>query len=133
MNAKKWALIGVMIISCLVPLFYWARSLSSGLPLGVYLYAAGRILALIGFVAIFYQYVLSAKIKWIERGIGLDKMIAIHRTSGIAGLVLILLHPVPLFLSDIVQGYLPGITPLKLLGVVTALILAVAAGEFSAT
>jgi len=126
---KKWVLLAVMALFLAMPVVFWAQTLSGGLPLGVYLYDAGRLLALVGFVFVFFQYVFSSKVRWLERGIGLDKLFGIHRTSGLIGLTLILIHPIPLFLSDIVQGYAPSISPLKLVGVVSLLIFVVAAGS----
>jgi len=106
---KKKVLIGVMAVCVLLPLVFWAQSLSAGMSLGAALNRGGRFLALTGFVFILAQFVLSSKIKWIERDIGLDKLIVVHRTCGVAGLSLILVHPVPLFLADLVHGLFPPV------------------------
>ena len=60
---KKWILLAVMAIFVALPIIFWAQTLSPGLPLGIYLYGAGRLLALVGFVFVFCQFVLSSKIK----------------------------------------------------------------------
>ena len=116
---KKRVLIGVMAVCVILPLAFWAQGLSADLPLGAILNRGGRFLALTGFVFILAQFVLSSKIKWIERDIGLDKLIAVHRTFGVAGLVLILIHPVFLFAGDLVQGSPPALSPAKLGGFVS--------------
>jgi predicted ferric reductase len=125
---KKWILLIVMGIFVLIPVVFWANTLASGNPLGVYLYAVGRVLALVGFVFLFFQFVFSSRIKWIERGIGLDKLFAIHRTSGISGMILILIHPSFLTLSDLVQGNPLSLSRAKIVGFVALLILAIGAG-----
>lgn len=125
---KRWLLLAIMALFCLIPFVIWAQTLGSQLPAAVYVYAIGRLLALLGFVFLFFQYVFSAKIKWIERGIGLDHLFAIHRVSGVIGLLLIAGHPIPLFLSDLMQGYRPAISAPKLVGFTTLLLLLLGAG-----
>ncbi len=90
-----------------------------------YLYRVGRYLALAGFVLILIQYILSSKIRLIERRIGLDKLFIFHRKIGVVGLALIFLHPISLFIANGLEGYN---FLLKLLGILTLLILLVAAG-----
>jgi len=121
-------LILLIAIYIAIPIVFWARTLTPGLPLGVYLYDAGRFLALVGFVLILFQYVLSSRIRLIERGIGLDKLFSVHRKLGVAGLTFIFIHPIALFTSAKVQGYDEPLSPLKTLGIFTLLVLCVAAG-----
>lgn len=122
---KLILLIGVYIA---IPIAFWARTLTPGLPLAVYLYDAGRFLALVGFVLILFQYVLSSRIRLIERGIGLDRLFSIHRKLGVAGLTFIFVHPIALFTSAKVQGYDEPLSPLKILGIFALLVLCMAAG-----
>lgn len=91
----------------------------------VYLYNAGRYLALVGFVLVFIQYVLSSKIKLIEKHVGLDKLFIVHRKVGMLGVTLIFFHPISLFAANKLDGYN---FPLKLLGISALLTLLVAAG-----
>jgi len=65
-----------------MPIFMWSRILTVGLPWPVYLYDVGRLFALTVFVLLVLQYVLSSRIKWIEKGIGLDRLFGIHRVCG---------------------------------------------------
>ncbi len=124
---KRTLLVAVIAISALIPAAVWARTLSSGLPARAYLYSGGRVLALVGFVMVFYQFVLSSKIRWLERGIGLDRMFAIHRVTGALALILLVVHPAFLLASELVAGLVPAITPAKIGGAVTlTLVLAVA-------
>ena len=81
-----------------------------------------------GFVLLFFQFVLSSKIKWIERDIGHDKLIAVHRTSGVVGLTVILIHPAFLVLYDILRGVSPTFGLPKLIGFVALALFTMAAG-----
>ena len=125
---KRKVLLGVMAVFILIPSVYWATTLVPGLPPGAYVYDSGRLLALVGFVFLFFQFVLSSRIRWIERGIGLDKMIAIHKTSGKIGLALIFTHPSFLFLSDIMLGSTLILGQKKAIGLVALTLFTVAAG-----
>lgn len=126
---KKWALLGVMAVFVAVPVVLWAGTLWQGMPALAYLYATGRLLALVGFISVFFQFVLSAKIKWIERNIGLDKLFGIHKTSGLIGLTFILIHPIPLTLTDLLAGRIPSITLPKLVGASSLLIFVIGASS----
>jgi predicted ferric reductase len=76
----KTMLLRAAIVLCLViPSFLWAIELKAGLPFAVRLYDTGRLLALLGFVLILFQYVLSLKSRWVEKGIGLDTLFAMHK------------------------------------------------------
>lgn len=125
---KKLILFAVIAIFVAIPVVFWARTLTSGMPFSIYLYDAGRVLALVGFVFILFQYVLSSRIRLIERGIGLDKLFLIHRKFGVLGLIFIFIHPVLLFTSSILQGYVPPFPPLKILGIIALLLLIITAG-----
>ncbi len=113
---KRWILLAVMGLCITIPVVFWAQTLSPGLPFGEYLYDTGRMLALVGFVFAFFQFVLSSRIKWIERDIGLDKLFNIHRTAGMIALTFLLIHPVCLFLSDISYGDIPSFNLPKAIG-----------------
>ncbi len=93
--------------------------------IGPHLSKTGRILALVGFVLILFQYVLSSRIRPIERRHGLDKMFSIHRKVGVVGLILVLLHPILLFVSNSLEGYS---LLLKSIGTLTLFLLLIAAG-----
>ena len=82
-----------------------------------------------GFVLIFFQYVLSSKIKFIERGIGLDKLIILHRTFGVVGFIFVLTHPLLLYFGSLLQSNKFSLfTPLKLVGFTALALLCIAAG-----
>ena len=124
---KKALLFAAMILCVAVPGFSWAKALMPRLPWSVYLYELGRLLALLGFVLTFFQYVLSSKIPWMERGLGPAGLSKFHRRWGVVALVLILSHPSLLLVSERLQGYASPLSPIKILGAMTLVVLCAAA------
>jgi predicted ferric reductase len=107
----------------------WARTLASGLPWPVYLQELGGLLGLLGFILLFFQYVHISRIKFIERGIGLDRLIAMHKPLGVFVLSLVTLHPVLIFISERIQGYSTPIGFIKIVGVIGLLAVWLTAGS----
>lgn len=106
-------------ISCLavaLPLAAWAGKLTGGLPPSAHLHDAARGLALAGAVLLVIQYGLSSGFHWLERGIGLDRLLRCHRRLGVAIVGVILLHPILLILSERLQGYSSPTDLPKILG-----------------
>lgn len=125
---RKSSLLIAMVVLIAIPVLFWSRTLTWGLPWVLHLYSAGRLVALVGFVLILLQYILSSKIKWIEQSIGLDRMFIIHRLSGLVGLVLVLIHPIVLSVPDIIRGYGIALSPLKLVGALALVLVCIVAG-----
>jgi predicted ferric reductase len=123
---KKPLLLAAVFFCLAVPGLSWARALTPGLPWSVYLYESGHLLALFAFVLMFFQFVLSSKIPWVERGLGPAALFKIHRRWGLIAFVLILCHPAFLLLSERLQGYASAMTPIKVVGVVTLVVLCAA-------
>ncbi|MBD3290776.1 oxidoreductase [candidate division KSB1 bacterium] len=65
-----------------------------------YLYEMGKAFALMGFVIVGMQFILSSRRKWIERPYGLDMIFSFHKAMAVLGGILILLHPVLLSLGS---------------------------------
>jgi predicted ferric reductase/mono/diheme cytochrome c family protein len=90
-------------------IYAWLQSLgpSAAAPVTVstILYGTVRFLALVGFELVLFQYVLSSRIKWIEKKIGLDKLFRIHRMCGIIGVTFIIVHPIFLITFGKIQSY----------------------------
>jgi predicted ferric reductase len=123
---KKPLLFTAMIFCLAVPGLSWAKALMPSLPWSVYLYEGGRLLALLAFVLMFFQFVLSARIPWLERGLGPGNPFKLHRRWGLIAFVLILSHPALLLLSERLQGYASAMSPIKILGAFTLVVLCAA-------
>jgi predicted ferric reductase len=50
-------------------------------------------LALVGYTIVAYQFILAARLKWIERPFGLDMIFAFHKAMALLGVVFLLAHP----------------------------------------
>jgi predicted ferric reductase len=124
---KKFLFSLVFALFVLFPIVVWAISVPPGMNWQLALYGAGQLSALVGFVLIFFQYILSARIRWVERGIGLDRLFVRHRALGVAGLILVVVHPVTLTVFDVSQGAGLMIYPLKAAGVFAFVLVVVAA------
>lgn len=59
-----------------------------------FVYTIGKNLALVGFTILAMQFVLSARLKWIERPFGLDILFQLHKVMAMVAVTLILAHPV---------------------------------------
>jgi len=57
-----------------------------------FIHQLGKNCALVAFILITLQVVLGARIKWVERPIGLDKIFRFHKAAGVIALCLVLLH-----------------------------------------
>jgi predicted ferric reductase len=59
----------------------------------------GRNFGLVGFMILLVQFLLAARVKWIERAFGLDILIRYHRYVAVAGTGFLVLHPLLLALG----------------------------------
>ena len=114
---KKPLLFAGALFCLAVPGLTWAKAQMPGLPWSVYLYEGGRLLALFALALMFFQFVLSSKIPWVERGMGPAALFKIHRRWGLIAFVLILCHPALLLISERLQGYASALSPAKVIGV----------------
>lgn len=126
---KKQSLLIIFMILCAgLTLLFWSRTVTSGLPRPVYLYDLSRLIALFVFILILFQYLFICKVKWIEKGIGLDRLILRHKTFGLILLIVPWAHPALLLLSERLQGYSTPMSLLKILGLLALLFIWVGAG-----
>ena len=68
-----------------------------------FIYTIGKNLALVGFTILAMQFVLSARLKWIEQPFGLNMLFDFHKTMAIVASLLIVAHPL-LLASDRAGG-----------------------------
>ena len=125
---KQSQLIIFMSLCAGLAVLLWSRTVTSGAPWPVYLHDLSRLLALVIFILIFFQYLLSSRIKWIEKGIGLDRLILRHKTFGLVLFIVPLGHPVLILLSERLQGYSTPLSLLKILGLLALLFIWAGAG-----
>ena len=105
----------------------WALTLVSGLPASVYLYEGGRLMALLGFVFLAFQFLWVSRFGFVQADMAPGQPVRLHRRWGLIAVVLLLLHPSLLVTSEALQGYGSPMGVLKILGIL-ALALLLAAG-----
>ncbi len=59
-----------------------------------FIYTVGKNLALVGFTILAMQFVVSARLKWIERPFGLNVLFQFHKAMAILASLLLISHPV---------------------------------------
>ncbi|MFP4549880.1 MAG: ferric reductase-like transmembrane domain-containing protein [Spirochaetales bacterium] len=122
---KSSVLIILAILGLAYPVYaWWQNAYLAELLWPDTMYEIARVLSLLGFVMMFYQFALSSRSKLLESSLGLDRLISLHRSSGIWTLGLLLLHGVALFTYDLVLGSL-SLSFGKALGVFALLLLIV--------
>lgn len=89
-------------------------------------YYPARILALIGFVLMFYQFLLSARLPILESVYKRADLIKRHRSVGKIGFILILLHGLLMLLSDLIDYGTIAFSVGKLLGIGALFLLIIA-------
>lgn len=115
------------ITGVIIPVVVWAQYayLAEFIwPDSLYEYA--QALSLVGFVLLFYQFVLSGRAKLFEASLGLDRLISVHRSLGIWAVGLLLLHGSFITVYELSIGAL-STSVAKLIGIVALTILIVAA------
>ena len=79
----------VLIVTLPVWLVAWLGEEGEGILTDV-----GRNFALIGFMILCLQFLLAARVKWIERAFGFDILIRFHKSMALIAACLLLLHPI---------------------------------------
>ena len=59
-----------------------------------FVYTVGKNLALVGFTILAMQFLLSARLKWIERAFGLNVLFHFHKAMAVLASLLLISHPV---------------------------------------
>ena len=59
-----------------------------------FVYTVGKNLALMGFTILALQFVVSARLKWIERHFGLNVLFHFHKAMAVLASLLLISHPV---------------------------------------
>jgi predicted ferric reductase len=126
---KKWILFGLLALIIAIPVYFWMPGFLAVDMATDYPCAIGRILALVGFILVLFQITLSSRFKWLERGLGQDKLLGIHKTAGIVGFAFMLSHPVLHASSDLLaQGFVTLKWPM-IFGLITVLMALVTVGS----
>ncbi len=133
MNRKL--ILAVAVLLPVLPVLEWVlsgiRDFSAmgdtGAPLSlIVIYYPARVLALVGFVLMFYQFMLSAKLPALQTVFKQPKLLKTHRSLGKVGFVLMMMHGLMMLLTDLVDYGRIAFTFGKLLGIVALFLLSIA-------
>jgi DMSO/TMAO reductase YedYZ heme-binding membrane subunit len=120
------------ILLLVVPVLFWTISVvqeftdSDGFAAMVWVYHPARVVALVGFVLMFYQFLLGARLPMMEKFSPRNKLLASHRDLGKIGFLLILVHGLVMLAADMIDyGRILFNVP-KLLGISALFLLSIA-------
>jgi predicted ferric reductase len=77
---------------CLAVVLFWYFGAPSGTDPGTVLSGAGGLAGLLASFLVCAQLLLVARVPWLERAIGLDRLVGWHRSLGAAVVLLVLTH-----------------------------------------
>lgn len=89
---KARLVLSVIFSVILITIIMWAMDVDFDAFAPFYLRYIGLLLAAVGLVFLFFQFVFVSRIKFIETGFGLDQMLRWHRLFGRLGLVSVFMH-----------------------------------------
>ncbi len=124
---KKAFLMVLLVLLSLFPLIFWIQEILYAQAAATVIYLLSRMFALVGFIALFLQFLIGAKLKVLEKGVGLDKMFKLHRRMGIGGWSLVFLHLSVMLIFELgIIGSLSLSIP-KLVGIIAFMLLTLTA------
>lgn len=130
MKAKH--LVTAAVLLPLIPIVYWTISVvqevaaGGDLPAILWIYHPARVLALVGFVLMFYQFLLGARLPVMEKIAPRGTLLTQHRSLGKLGFILILLHGIIMLAADLIDYQRIVFTLPKLLGITALFLLIIA-------
>ena len=98
------SMIFVLLVSFLVPAAILAPGFYFPADLSDFLYLAGKYFALAAFMILTFQYLWTAKFRFLERIRSYDRRVAVHRTLGVLGVLAVGLHPIFILVFYATQG-----------------------------
>ncbi len=125
---KKGVLYGIAVLLPLVPLTAWIVGSWQQFtePLGAAffgLYVPARAFGLLGFVLMFYQFLLASRIPFLETVLPRAQQLKTHRTLGKVGGIMIVLHGTCMLLFDMITLGSIAFTLGKLIGIIALFLL----------
>lgn len=123
---KKVIALVLMTLALAFPTIIWALMLEPHLGENAhfgYIFDAARLFALIAFVLFFIQFLLASKVRFLERGLGLDRLIHFHRNIGIAAFILAFLHGESIAIMSVIRTGAPPQNPFVFMGFIANFLL----------
>lgn len=120
---KKGLLLAVAVLLPALPLAFWLagswQEFSEPLGLAFFaLYVPSRAFGLVGFVLMFYQFILASRLPFLEKAIKRADQLKTHRTLGKVGGILMLTHGMFMLMFDLITLGAVNFTVGKLIGII---------------
>ena len=96
------ALIFLLVIAgaASIPFFFESSSILYKFGVDRVLLLTGQALGLVAGCLLLIQVILAARLKFLDRVLGLDRLFQYHRLSGIIIAVMVIIHPISIFIAD---------------------------------
>ena len=96
------ALIFLLVIAgaASIPFFFESSSILYKFGVDRVLLLTGQALGLVAGCLLLIQVILAARLKFLDRVLGLDRFFRYHRLSGIIIAVMVIIHPITIFIAD---------------------------------
>ncbi len=96
------ALIFLLVIAgaASIPFFFESSSILYKFGVDRVLLLTGQVLGLVAGCLLLIQVILAARLKFLDRVLGLDRLFRYHRLSGIIIAVMVIIHPITIFIAD---------------------------------
>src|SRR6266516_4455890 len=93
---RAWIVVVIMVANALVAVGLWFRhgGLDNATGPGATATAVGQLTGLLGAYAVLVELLLMARIPWLERYLGLNRLAVWHRGNGFAAVWLLVAHTV---------------------------------------
>ena len=118
----------VLVFSIGLPVFIVAPGVGFPMTALDFLYLAGKFFALAAFLIITFQYLWTSKIRFLERIRSYDGRVAVHRTLGFLGVLVLALHPVMILGYYALNGFSLVMTIPMALGFLSLIVLLLVIG-----
>lgn len=83
-----------------IPFYFESSSLLYKFGLDRVLLLAGQVMGLVAGCLLLLQIILGARLKFLDRVFGLDRLFSYHRLNGFVLAALVTIHPLVIFISD---------------------------------
>ena len=119
---KKAILVVVALGLLVLPVVAWLQVVNMAPSVELASRQLAWLFGSLGFVLLFIQFVLSSRVRLFESDVGLDRMIHVHRMTGIVGLSLIFLHLCAVTVYELLRFGVLSLSTLKASGILAFLI-----------
>src|SRR6056297_4142938 len=120
---KKIVLSVIAVVLLAVPVIAWALVIVLAVIPELFACQLAWLMGALGFAVLFIQFALSSRVRSLESDVGLDRMIHLHRITGIVGTTLIFLHLVSVTIYELLKFGTLSLSWLKFSGIFAFLII----------